>query len=103
MTVEEKLHYHNTPRTDVEEQIERLRAKMSVDKDADRERAKNALAEIVSMEKRLPDDFDPEKELEEAWAEKYGMGYGDYTKEKQEQLDMSLEEIDMLLKNADDH
>ena len=29
------------------------------------------------------------------------MGYGDYTKEKQEQPDMSLEEIDMLLKNGD--
>ena len=27
MTVEEKLHYYNTPRTDAEEQIERLRAK----------------------------------------------------------------------------
>lgn len=88
-------------RLESEEQIERLRAKMSVDKDADRERAKNALAEILSMEKRLLDDFDPEKELEEAWAEKYGMGYGDYTKEKQEQPDMSLEEIDLLLKNAD--
>ena len=27
MTVEEKLHYYNTPRTDAEEQIERLRVK----------------------------------------------------------------------------
>lgn len=27
MTVEEKLHYYNTPRTDAEEQIERLRDK----------------------------------------------------------------------------
>lgn len=44
---------------------------MSVDRDADRKRAKNALAEILSMEKRLPDDFDPEKELEEARTEKY--------------------------------
>ncbi len=33
--------------------------------------------------------------------QQYDMGYGDYTKEKQEQPDMSLEEIDMLLKNAD--
>ena len=40
---------------------------MSVDKDAE----KSALAEILSMEKRLPDDFDPKKELEEARAEKY--------------------------------
>ena len=45
---------------------------MSVDKDTDRKRAKSALAEILSMEKRLPDDFDPEKELREARAEKYG-------------------------------
>lgn len=29
--------------------------------------------------------------------QQYDMGYGDYTKEKQEQQDMSLEEIDMLL------
>ena len=27
MTTAEKLHYYNTPRTDAEEQIERLRAK----------------------------------------------------------------------------
>jgi hypothetical protein len=27
MTIEEKLHYYNTPRTDAEQQIERLRAK----------------------------------------------------------------------------
>lgn len=33
----------------------------------------------------------------------YDMGYGDYTKEKQEQPDMSLEEIDLLLKNVDNH
>ena len=44
---------------------------MSVDKDTDRKRAKSALAEILSMEKRLPDDFDPKKELEEARTEKY--------------------------------
>ena len=44
---------------------------MSVDKDADRKRAKSALAEILSMEKRLSDDFDSEKELREARAEKY--------------------------------
>ena len=28
----------------------------------------------------------------------YDMGYGDYTKEKQEQPDISLDEIDILLK-----
>jgi hypothetical protein len=27
MTIEEKLHYYNTPRTDAEQQIERLRAR----------------------------------------------------------------------------
>lgn len=30
--------------------------------------------------------------------QQYDMGYGDYTKEKQEQPDISLEEIDALLK-----
>lgn len=30
--------------------------------------------------------------------QQYGLGYGDYTKEKQGQPDISLEEIDMLLK-----
>ena len=44
---------------------------MSIDRNEDKKRAKNALAEILSMEKRLPDDFDPEKELREARAEKY--------------------------------
>ena len=40
---------------------------MSVDRSED----KNAIAEILSMEKRLPDNFDPEKELEEARTEKF--------------------------------
>ena len=44
---------------------------MSIDRNEDKERAQNALAEILSMEKRLPDDFDPKKELGEARAEKY--------------------------------
>lgn len=44
---------------------------MSIDKNEDKKRAQNALVEILSMEKRLPDDFDPEKELREARAEKY--------------------------------
>ena len=44
---------------------------MSIDRNEDKEREKSALAEILSMEKRLPDDFDPKKELEEARAEKY--------------------------------
>lgn len=44
---------------------------MSIDRNEDKKRAQNALAEILSMEKRLADDFDPEKELREARAEKY--------------------------------
>lgn len=44
---------------------------MSIDRDEDKKKAQNALAEILSMEKRLPDDFDLEKELEEARKEKY--------------------------------
>ena len=44
---------------------------MSIDRNEDKKRAKNALAEILDMEKRLPDEFDPEKELREARAEKY--------------------------------
>lgn len=43
---------------------------MSIDRNEDKKRAQNALAEILSMEKRLPDDFDSEKELREARAEK---------------------------------
>ncbi|MDE6600957.1 MAG: dihydrodipicolinate reductase [Lachnospiraceae bacterium] len=44
---------------------------MSADRSEDKKRAQNALAEILSMEKRLPDDFDPEKEIREARTEKY--------------------------------
>lgn len=44
---------------------------MSVDKDDDKQKAKAALMDILNMEKRLPDDFDPEKELMEARMEKY--------------------------------
>lgn len=44
---------------------------MSVDRSEDKIKAQNALAKILSMEKRLPDDFNPEKELREARAEKY--------------------------------
>lgn len=35
--------------------------------------------------------------------QQYDVGYGDYTKEKQEQPDISLGEIDMLLKSVDNH
>lgn len=44
---------------------------MSIDKEKDKERARAALADILSMEKRLPEDFDPQKELREARIEKY--------------------------------
>ena len=30
--------------------------------------------------------------------QQYDMGYGDYTREKQEQPDISLDEVDMLIK-----
>ncbi len=45
---------------------------MSADKEKDRQKARTALAEIMGMEKRLPEDFDPEKELREAREERYG-------------------------------
>ena len=44
---------------------------MSADKEKDRQRARTALADILSMEKRLPEDFDPERELQEAREQKY--------------------------------
>lgn len=44
---------------------------MSISRDEDKKKARNALTEILSMEKRLPDDFDPEKELREARSKKY--------------------------------
>ena len=44
---------------------------MSVDRSEEKKKAQNAIAEILSMEKRLPDNFDPEKELEEARTEKF--------------------------------
>lgn len=45
---------------------------MTVDKEKDRKKAQMALAEILNMEKRLPEDFDPRKELQEAREERYG-------------------------------
>ena len=36
---------------------------VSLDKDNDKQRAKAALMDILNMEKRLPDDFNPKKEL----------------------------------------
>ena len=44
---------------------------MSVDKDSDKQKAKASLADILNMERRLPDDFDSKKELMEARTEKY--------------------------------
>lgn len=45
---------------------------MSADKEKDRQKAKTALENILSMPRRLPEDFDPAKELQEAREEKYG-------------------------------
>ena len=44
---------------------------MSIDRAKDRQRATAALEDILNMEKRLPENFDPEKELQEARTEKY--------------------------------
>lgn len=44
---------------------------MSADKEKDKQKAETALKNILEMEKRLPEDFDPEKELQEARMEKY--------------------------------
>ena len=75
---------------------------------------KNGLLEIIAAHRTVA-DLDElikrDKSYQEAlgpvgmvkFMQQYDMGYGDYTKEKQEQPDMSLEEIDLLLKNADDH
>ncbi|MCI9575052.1 MAG: hypothetical protein HFH97_21075 [Lachnospiraceae bacterium] len=41
-----------------------------IDKEKDRQRAKLALMDILNMEKKLPDDFDMKKELQEAREEK---------------------------------
>lgn len=45
---------------------------MIINKEDDRKDAKKALENILSMDKRLQDDFDAEKELQEAREEKYG-------------------------------
>ena len=45
---------------------------MSAGKEQDSQNAKKALADILNMEKRLPKDVDPKKELQEAREEKYG-------------------------------
>lgn len=39
---------------------------MSIDKEKDKENAQKALMNILSMERRLPEDFDAKKELQEA-------------------------------------
>lgn len=44
---------------------------MSIEKKNDKQKAKNALMNILEMEKRLPEDFDLKKELQEARTEKY--------------------------------
>ena len=44
---------------------------MSEDKEKRKREAQTALLAILNMEKRLPENFDPKKELQEARAEKY--------------------------------
>lgn len=48
---------------------------MSADREKDKQKARTALMDIFNMEKRLPQDFDPEKELQEAREEKSGNMY----------------------------
>lgn len=45
---------------------------MPADKERGRQKAREALADILNMPKRLPEDFNPEEELQEAGMEKYG-------------------------------
>ena len=45
---------------------------MSEDKEKDRQKARTVLENILSIERRLPEGFDPQKELNEAGMEKYG-------------------------------
>lgn len=45
---------------------------MSIEKTADKKRAAAGLQNILKMEKRLPEDFDPNRELQEAREQKYG-------------------------------
>lgn len=45
---------------------------MSINRDAEKERAVAELHNILGMEKRLPDDFNLEEELQRAREEKYG-------------------------------
>ena len=45
---------------------------MILNEEDDKKNAKKALEIILNMDKRLPDDFDYKKELQEAREEKYG-------------------------------
>ncbi len=44
---------------------------MSEDKEKRNRKAQSALSSILNMEKRLPENFDPKKELQEAREKKY--------------------------------
>ncbi len=44
---------------------------MSMGRKKERKKAKAAFANILNMEKRLPENFNPEMELQEARTEKY--------------------------------
>lgn len=44
---------------------------MIADRERDRQQAKMALQDILNMEKKLPEDFEPQIELQEARMQKY--------------------------------
>lgn len=44
---------------------------MAADQEENKEKAHKALQDILNMEKRLPADFDPQIELQEALEQKY--------------------------------
>lgn len=51
--------------------LENLQA-MSIKRDVKKEQAMAALRDILNFEKRLPEDFNADKELQEAREERYG-------------------------------
>lgn len=64
-----------------------------MDKGKDRQKAKAALENILSMERRLPKDFDSQKELHEARMEKYTSKYLSLIlRHKPEVIGISLDE-----------
>ena len=50
--------------------LQNLKA-ISEDREKDKQKAQAALKDILNMEKKLPENFNPKKELQEARTEKY--------------------------------